>query len=73
MEDISSSGGYRPATGLSRLTWAQVEKLDAVVKAMCELTARDDSEARVVLVVKRGRLRFVERPMVSEELRPTGD
>lgn len=65
-----SSNGYRPAKGLLRLTWPQIEQIDAMVSSLCGLT-EGGGEARVTLIIKNGRLRFAERPVLSEELRPT--
>jgi hypothetical protein len=67
------ANGYRPAKGLLRLTWPQVEQIDAMVSSLCALTEQngEGDEARLVLVVKRGKLKYAERPVLSTELRPT--
>lgn len=64
------SNGYRPAKGLLRLTWAQVQEIDALVSSLCALTEHDGSEAEMTLVVKAGKLRFARRPVLSQELKP---
>ncbi len=70
MQDISANG-FRPAKGLMRLTWPQIEKIDAVVSSLCGWTEETGGEAKVTLIIKKGKLRFVERPVLSEELFPT--
>ncbi len=62
-------GNYQPAKGLVRLTWPQVEAIDARVSQLCVLTEQSQGEARVVLVIRRGQVRFVEQT-TSEELTP---
>lgn len=51
---------YPPARGLKRLTWAQVEHLDKLVDAACQL-----SFAQLVIVVKKGKVRLIERPVTE--------
>lgn len=60
--------GHRPVKGLHYLTWMQVEKLDEVISALCALTRCDSSKVQVVLTIQAGELRFIERPVLSEEL-----
>lgn len=60
----------RAAKGLTKLTWSQIEKIDLKVSSLCALTSQtENSEARLVLVIRRGKLRFAEM-RVSEELSP---
>jgi hypothetical protein len=61
--------GHRPAKGLTALTWPQIERIDALVSRLCELTAGGAS-ATLTLHVRRGKLRLVERPVLVEELEP---
>lgn len=70
MQDLGDDDNFRPARGLRRLTWPQVERIDALISSLCKLTY-DGGEARIVLVIRNGKLRFAERPVLSEELRPT--
>lgn len=69
MRDISSNG-YRPAKGLMRLTWPQVEKIDAMISSLCGLTEETNKEAHLILVIRNGKLRFATYTNLSEELTP---
>lgn len=72
MRDLSADG-YRPAKGLSRLTWPQVEMIDAMVGSLCGLTETEevrDREMFLILVVRNGKLRFGTTTEISEELKP---
>ncbi len=62
--------GYRPARGLRSLTHPQIEKIDAVVAQLCELTGATGTDATVTLHVRKGKLRLIERPVLIEELEP---
>lgn len=65
MKPDDHSNPYPPATGLKRLTSAQVEQLDKLVDAACQLDV-----AQLAIVVKRGKVRLIERPVVANA-RPT--
>lgn len=52
---------YPPAHGLKRLTWAQVEHLDKLIDIACQL-----GSAQLAIVVKKGKVRLIERPVVNE-------
>lgn len=69
MQDINANG-YRPAKGLLRLTWPQVETIDAKLSSLCAYTEQTGSQAELKIVVKNGKIRFVEMT-ISEELNPT--
>ncbi len=58
---------YRPAKNLSFLTWPQLELIDRLVGEMCQLSQA--GEARLTVVFKNGKPRFIERS-TSEELKP---
>ena len=64
-----SGNNYQPARGLLRLTWPQIELIDAKVSSLCAFTEENGGEARLVIVIKKGKVRFVET-VESEELRP---
>jgi hypothetical protein len=69
MQDISSNG-YRPVKGLMRLTWPQVEKIDAMISSLCGLTEETGKEAHLILVIRNGKVRFATYTNLSEELSP---
>jgi len=60
---------YRPAQGLLRLTWPQVEQIDAKISSLCAYTEETQGEARLVIVIKKGKVRFIES-VASEEFAP---
>lgn len=60
---------YQPAPGLQSLTWPQIETIDQYAADLCrQSTGRGD--ARLTIVFKNGKPRFIERS-TSEELHPT--
>jgi hypothetical protein len=69
MRDLSTNG-YQPARGLMRLTWPQIEKIDAMISSLCGLTEQTGREAHLILVVRNGHLRFATRTELSEEMVP---
>jgi hypothetical protein len=71
MRDLSSSNGFRPAQGLSRLTWPQIEIIDAMVSSLCGLTESSrDHEAYLILAVRHGKLRFGSTTELTQEMVP---
>jgi len=53
-----SDVGYRPAQGLKRLTWNQIQIIDAMVSSLCGYTnGKRDAEALLILKVRNGKLR----------------
>jgi hypothetical protein len=70
MQQEIPANGFKPAKGLLRLTWPQVELIDAKISSLCAFTEQTGGEARLVVVIKRGIPRFVEMTH-SEELSPT--
>lgn len=62
--------GHRPAKGLHSLTWPQIEKIDAIVNRLGELTGAEGTDATITLHVRKGKLRLIERPVLIEELAP---
>ena len=61
---------YPPAAqGLKRLTWAQVELIDAKISSLCAFTEDGQVEAHLVIRIRRGRVDFVEMT-TSERLAP---
>jgi hypothetical protein len=69
MQDITTTNGYRPAKGLLRLTWPQIETIDAKISSLCAFTEESSGEAELVIKIKKGKVRFVEMRL-SEELSP---
>lgn len=61
---------FRPAQGLKKLTWAQVEMLDAAVAALCDLSAADEADFKLTLVIRNGNPRHFEHPVKMQQLRP---
>ena len=52
---------YRPGNGLLRLTWPQIEAIQAkYARLWVFVSEQGDAEARLILVVKKGKVRFVE-------------
>lgn len=70
MHPLDADRGHRPAKGLLRLTWPQVEILDAKISSLCALTEQTHGEAKLVIVIKNGIPRFVEM-QTSEVWLPT--
>lgn len=70
MDDLSAGNGFRPAKGLKKLTWPQVEKIDNVIDLMCALSRKSGAEIDITITIKNGQPRFVKHPLVSHELRP---
>jgi len=67
---MSSTNDYQPpAKGLLRLTWPQIEMIDAKVSSLCGFTEENGGEARLVIVIKQGKVRFIET-VSSEQLLP---
>lgn len=63
----------KPAKGLLRLTWPQVELIQAQYAKLWSFVANNlDSEARLVLVIKRGKTRFIELETSASELNQNG-
>ena len=62
---------FRPARGLQKLTWAQVEELDRVVAELCEWSLAQGDQVELVIVIRKGHPRFVRHPLVSKPLKPT--
>lgn len=57
-----------PAKGLTRLWWSLIEDLDAKISSLCALTEASGGEARLVVVIKAGKIRFIEQT-ISEAAR----
>lgn len=70
MDDLPAGNDFRPAKGLKKLTWSQVEKIDEVIDLMSSLSRKMGSEIEIVITIKNGHPRFVKHPLVSYELRP---
>lgn len=70
MNDLSAGNSFRPAKGLKKLTWAQVEKIDEVIDLTSSLSRKTGSEIEIVITIKNGHPRIVKHPLVSYELRP---
>lgn len=60
----------RPAQGLQMLTWPQIEQLDTALAILCRRTETSKGDARLTLVIKNGKPRFIEQSS-SEEFCPT--
>lgn len=71
MDELSSAGGvYRPAKGLKKLTWAQVEQIDEVVDLMSALSKKLGGDVEITILIRNGHPRFIKHPLVSYELKP---
>lgn len=60
--------GCPPARGLLRLTWPQIETIDAKISSLCALTETGEVQAELVITIKNGRLEFVKM-LTSERLK----
>jgi len=69
MQELAPTNGYRPAKGLLRLTWPQIETIDAKLSSLCAYTQDSGGQAELKIIVKSGKIRFVEMT-TSEELSP---
>ena len=66
-----SANGYKPAKGLHRLTWTQVEQIDAAISSLCALTEQDRGEIHLTIVIRNGKPRGMGWPVPIEKLAPT--
>lgn len=69
MKDLSSKS-FRPAQGLKRLTWPQIEQIDAMIDALCQRTAKAGQVASALLTVVNGHLKSGTTTELMEELVP---
>lgn len=60
--------GYPPAKGLRKLTWAQVEQLDAVIAGLCKQSER--AEVELVVVIRNGHPRRLKHPVIEVPFSP---
>lgn len=60
-------GMYPPAKGLKKLTWSQVEQIDALVANICDMVP---AEAEVTIVIKQHHPRFLKQPVVTVPFPP---
>jgi hypothetical protein len=60
---------HPPAQGRLRLTEAQINDIDIKLSSLCAYTEQTGGEARLTIVVKRGKVRFVEMT-TSEQVSP---
>jgi hypothetical protein len=65
---------HRPAQGLLRLTWPQVEEIRRLYSLLCAFLAENgQAEARLSIIVKRGKVRFAELELPAEgDIPPRG-
>lgn len=70
MDDLAAGSGYRPAQGLKKLTWPQVERIDDAIDLMCALSRKNGAEIDITITIKNGQPRFVKHPLISYELKP---
>ena len=68
MKDLSSKS-FRPAQGLKRLTWPQIEQIDAMIDALCARTGSGQAAAALLTVIN-GHLRSGTMTELMEELVP---
>lgn len=62
---------YRPALGLKKLTWSQVEELDRVIAEACEATNGQRSAFRIVpVVIMNGQPRKFGPAVELKDLKP---
>lgn len=69
MAEPGTNGRYPPAKGLLRLTWEQVQAIDAKVSSLCGFTEDGELEASLVITIKRGHVDCIQMT-TSEKLRP---
>lgn len=70
---MSMTTRFRPASGLRKLTWAQVELIDQIVAEMCGLSETTGDEVQVRILITGGHPRRIERPLVTSSLKPVVD
>lgn len=63
-----SQDGYRPAIGLLRLTWPQVELVCEKLALLFSLTKQSEEKARLEILVKNGNVRFITTTLPWGEL-----
>jgi hypothetical protein len=59
---------YRPAAGLTILTWPQVEKIDAALSSLESLARHHGQAEQMNLEVRKGKPRLIRRPLTDTEL-----
>ncbi|MCB0207730.1 MAG: hypothetical protein KDJ52_00280 [Anaerolineae bacterium] len=62
-----------PAKGLTKLTWRQVEELDAKISSLCAHTQslKNDEEVHLPIVIRNGKPVRIGQPMLMEKFSPT--
>jgi hypothetical protein len=63
----------RPAKGLKKLTWAQVEIIDEAIDLLGALSKKLKAEVEVTIVIRNGLPRRIKHPLITYELKPTRD
>jgi hypothetical protein len=67
--EVDINDRYTPYRGLLRLAWWQILAIDAKLSSLCSYTEENGGEARLVIIVKKGKIRHIER-VLSDELTP---
>ena len=70
MNDRKMGAGYRPAKGLKKLTWTQVEQLDEAIAQLCALSQEEKTTVELTIVIRNGHPRVIKQPLVWHALSP---
>lgn len=73
MKDLPDGEVLRPAKGLKKLTWAQIEMIDEVIDLLGAWSKKQQAEIEVTIVIKNGLPRRIRHPLITYELKPTRD
>jgi hypothetical protein len=60
-----------PAKGLTQLTWAQVEELDAKIRSLCVYTEATGQEIHLPIIIRNGKPIKIGEPMSIKKFSPT--
>ena len=63
-------GGYPPAKGLCKLTWAQVMQIDLVIAQLCQMSVAEEAEIELVVVIRNGHPRRLRHPTIEVPFSP---
>ena len=64
---------FRPAQGLRKLTWSQVEQLDLIIDQLCQVSVAESSVLELTVIIRNGHPRHFKHPLITKTLQPTWD
>ena len=64
---------FRPAQGLRKLTWSQVEQLDQAIHQLCQHSVSEGGVLELTVIIRNGHPRHFKHPLITKELTPIWD